>query len=74
MDGMKAQLTKVRVGFISTACPSFKRQNPLEEGLATNSSVLPWTIPWTEEAGGLQPLAQLLTFHYTTQHIIISSL
>ena len=27
---------------------------PLEEGLATHSSVLAWGIPWTEEPGGLQ--------------------
>ena len=26
--------------------------NPLEEGTGTHSSVLAWTIPWTEEAGG----------------------
>ena len=28
----------------------------LEEGMATNSSVLAWTIPWTEEPGGLQSI------------------
>ena len=27
---------------------------PLEEGLATHSSILAWRIPWTEELGGLQ--------------------
>ena len=26
----------------------------LEEGLATQSSILAWRIPWTEEPGGLQ--------------------
>ena len=26
----------------------------LEEGMATHSSILVWTIPWTEEAGGLK--------------------
>ena len=30
------------------------RDDPLEEGLATRSSVLAWRIPWTEEPGGLQ--------------------
>ena len=25
----------------------------LEEGMATNSSILAWGIPWTEEPGGL---------------------
>ena len=26
----------------------------LEEGMATNSSILAWRIPWTEEPGRLQ--------------------
>ena len=29
---------------------------PLEEGLATHSSILAWRIPWTEEPGGLQSM------------------
>ena len=29
---------------------------PLEEGMATCSSILAWRIPWTEEPGGLQPM------------------
>jgi len=29
---------------------------PLEEGMATHSSVLAWSIPWTEEPGGLWPM------------------
>ena len=29
-------------------------EDPLEEGMATNSSILAWRIPWTEEPGGLQ--------------------
>jgi len=28
--------------------------DPLEEGMATHSSILAWRIPWTEEPGGLQ--------------------
>ena len=30
--------------------------NPLEEGMATHSSILAWRIPWTEEPGGLQSM------------------
>ena len=26
----------------------------LEEAMATHSSILAWTVPWTEEPGGLQ--------------------
>ena len=30
--------------------------DPLEESLATHSSILAWRIPWTEEPGGLQSM------------------
>ena len=33
---------------------SLGQEDPLEEGMATHSSVLAWEIPWTEEPGGLQ--------------------
>ena len=29
-------------------------EDPLEKGMATHSTVLAWTVPWTEEPGGLQ--------------------
>ena len=31
-------------------------EDPLEEGMATHSSVLAWRIPWTEEPGGPQSM------------------
>ena len=31
-------------------------EDPLEEGLATHSSILAWRIPWTEEPGSLQSM------------------
>ena len=31
-------------------------EDPLEKEMATNSSVLAWEIPWTEEPGGLQSM------------------
>ena len=30
-------------------------EDPLEEGVATHSSILAWKIPWTEEPGRLHP-------------------
>ena len=30
--------------------------DPLEEGMATHSSILAWGIPWTEKPGGLQSM------------------
>jgi len=35
---------------------SLGREDPLEEGMATHSSVLAWRIPWTEAPGGLQSM------------------
>ena len=32
---------------------SLGREDPLEKGMATNSSILAWQIPWTEEPGVL---------------------
>ena len=31
-------------------------EDPLEEGVATHSSILAWRISWTEEAGGLESI------------------
>ena len=28
----------------------------IEEGMATHSSILAWSIPWSEEPGGLQSM------------------
>ena len=36
-----------------TRVQSLDREDPLEEELATHSSILAWKIPWTEEPGGL---------------------
>ena len=33
--------------------PSLGREGPLEEGMATHSSILAWRLPWAEEPGGL---------------------
>ena len=32
------------------------QEDPLEEGVATHSSILAWRVPWTEEPGGLQSM------------------
>ena len=32
------------------------QDDPLEEGMATHSSILAWRVPWTEEPGGLWPM------------------
>ena len=35
---------------------SLGQEDPLEEGMATHSSILAWEIPWTQEPGGLQSM------------------
>ena len=35
---------------------SLGQEGPLEEGMATHSSILAWRIPWTEEPGRLQSI------------------
>ena len=32
------------------------QEDPLEEEIATHSSILAWKTPWTEEPGGLQSM------------------
>ena len=39
-------------------------EDPLEEGMATHSSVLAWRIPWTEEPGELQSIGSQRVGHY----------
>ena len=36
---------------------------PLEEGMASHSSLLAWRIPWTEEPGGLQSMGSQRVGH-----------
>ena len=35
---------------------SLGREDPLEKGMTTHSSILAWRIPWTEVPGGLQSI------------------
>ena len=39
-----------------TRVQSLGQEDPLEEEMATHSSILAWRIPWTEEPGGLQSM------------------
>ena len=35
---------------------SLGQEDPLEQEMATHSSILAWKIPWAEEPGGLQSM------------------
>ena len=39
-----------------TGVQSLGKEDPLEEGMATHSSILTWRIPRTEEPGTLQSI------------------
>ena len=46
-----AQLVKRLPAMQETWVRSLDREDPLEKGMATHSSILAWRIPWTEEPG-----------------------
>ena len=50
-------------GNIEMQVRSLGWEYPLEEGTVTQSSILAWRIPWTEEAGGLQPIESQRVVH-----------
>ena len=49
-----AQMTKNLPAMWEAWVGSLGWEDPLEEGMATHSSIQAWRIPWTEEPGGLQ--------------------
>ena len=51
-----AQTVKNLPAIQKTWIQSLCWEDPLEEGMATHSSILAWRIPWTEEPGGLQTM------------------
>ena len=51
-----AQMVKNLPAVQETWFQSLGQKDPLEEGMATYSSILAWRIPWTEEPGGLQSM------------------
>ena len=46
-----------------TWVPSLNREDPLDKGKATHSSILARRIPWTEELGGLQSMGSQRVRH-----------
>ena len=46
-----------------TRVRSVGREDPLEEEMATHSSIRDWGIPWMEEPGRLQPMASQRVGH-----------
>ena len=42
-------------GAVETLVRSLSQEDPLQEGMATHSSILTWIIQWTEESKGYSP-------------------
>ena len=51
-----AQTVKNPPAMWETWVRSLGWEDPLEEDIATHSSILAWRIPWTEEPGSLQSM------------------
>ena len=55
-------------------------EDPMEEDMASHSSILAWQIPWTEEPAGYSPQGHReldiseATYHARTCALLISSL
>ena len=59
-----AQTVKNLPAMPETWVQSLGWKEPLEEEMATHSSVFAWEIPWTEEPGGLQSMGLQRVGHY----------
>ena len=60
---LAAQTVKKLPAMQEMQVPSLGQEDPLEKGMATQSSIVAWEIPWTEEPGGLQSMgSQSLTW------------
>ena len=51
-----AQTIRNLPSMLETRVQSLGQKVPLEEEMATHSSILVWRIPWTEESGALQSI------------------
>ena len=52
-----------------TCIQSLGQDDPLEEGMPTNSSILAWEMPRTEEPGGLQSMGSQRAGQYCVANI-----
>ena len=53
---LSGSVNKESAAIQETQVWSLSQEDLLEKGLATNSSIVAWEIPWTEEPGGLQSI------------------
>ena len=60
---MVTQTLKHLTAMRETQFQSLGQEDPLENGMATHSSILAWRIPWTEKPAGLQTLGSQRVRH-----------
>ena len=58
-----AQTVKNLLAMWETLVRSLGWEDPLEQGMATHSSILAWRIPWTEEPGELRSMGSQRVGH-----------
>ena len=58
-----AHMVKNLLAMQETQVKSLGQEDPLENGLATYSSIPAWRIPWTEGLGGLQSMGSQTVRH-----------
>ena len=58
-----AQRVKNLPALLETQVQSLYWEDPLDNGIATHSSILDWRIPWTEEPGVLQSMGSRRVGH-----------
>ena len=58
-----AQMVKNLPAVRETWVESLGREDPLEKGMAATTSILAWSISWTEEPGGLQSVGSQRVRH-----------
>ena len=63
LDGSVGKESTCNQEMQETWVQSLGREDPLEEGMTTHSSVLAWRIPWAEEPGRLQSMGLLRVGH-----------
>ena len=63
LASLVAQMVKNLPAVEETQVQSLGREDALEKGMATHSSILAWRIPWTDEPGGLQSMGSQRVGH-----------
>ena len=66
-EGLGGSVVKNLPAMQETWVLSLGLEDPLEKGMATDSSILIWRIPWTEEPGRLWPMRSQRVGHHQTR-------